>query len=322
MDPSCCNLVDPSVEASGRPSEGKGTPSVRSKRSLENEIQELNLKLAIAQEALRSESEGRKRIEAALAESDQKHQRLMGEYHTIVQGLRSQMEQTQKLQELGTILTPALAHDLKNLLAAISSLSQLCVERMNPPSPLEEHLRMIYENSQRADRLIAGYLDFMRTVKYDKLTAEPIDIHEVIYKMWGVAECAFPPHHVSFGTRFDKILPKIMGDPEKMERVFLNLFLNAIQAIPKKGRVIVRTKFLSTKKVVEILMVDTGTGIPKKYHKRIFEPFFTTKQGGTGLGLSACREIILQFGGDIRIDSAPRQGTKVYIRLPVPASGL
>jgi two-component system sensor histidine kinase HydH len=320
MDPSCCNLVDPAPGASDRPSDGKRKPPVRSKRSLENEIQELNLNLTIAQEALRWESEGRKRIEAALAESDQKHQRLMGEYHTIVQGLRSQMERTRKLQELGTILTPALAHDLKNLLAAISSLSQLCVERMNPTSPLEEHLRMIYENSQRADQLIAGYLDFVRTLKYDKLTPEPIDIHEVIHKMWEVAESASPLRHISFATRFDKNLPKFMGDPEKMERLLLNLFLNAIQAIPKRGRVNVRTRFLASQRVIEILIVDTGTGISKKHLKTIFEPFFTTKQGGTGLGLCACREIIEQFGGNIRIGSSSKQGTKVYIRLPAPVN--
>jgi two-component system sensor histidine kinase HydH len=230
------------------------------------------------------------------------------------------MERTQKLQELGTILTPALAHDLKNLLAAISSLSQLCVERMNPTSPLEEHLRMIYENSQRADQLIAGYLDFVRTLKYDTSAREPINIHEVIQKMWEVAESAAPPRHISFATRFDKNLPKFMGDPEKMERLLLNLFLNAIQAIPKKGRVNVRTRFLASQRVIEILIADTGTGIPRKYRKRIFEPFFTTKQGGTGLGLCACREIIEQFGGNIRIDSFPKQETKVYIRLPVPVN--
>ena len=234
----------------------------------------------------------------------------MNEYNVIIQGFQSQMEQTQKLQELGTVVAPMLAHDLKNLLTAISSLAQLCVERMNPTHPLEEHLRMIYEDSQKANRLIASFLDFARIVKYDSPPPQPLDLHDIIQKIWRVAESGTVPRHVALISRFDKRLPKIMGDSEKMERLFLNLFLNAIQAIRKKGSVTVSTQFLASERVIEILISDTGTGIPKEYQKRIFEPFFTTKEKGTGLGLSACRAIILQFGGSIRLDSIPGQGTK------------
>jgi signal transduction histidine kinase len=321
MDPSSCKLIDHSVGASDRPSEGKRIPPVRSKKSLDGEVDELRLKLAIAQEARRLESERLKLAEVALGESEQKYQKLMAEYHATIQDLRGQMEQTRKLEELGTIVAPVLAHDLKNLLAAISSIAQLCVDKMDLTSPLEEHLRMIYEDSQSADRLITGYLDFVKTVKYDQLMREPMDLHEVIHKMWKVAESASAPHPISFVTRFDKSLPKITGDLEKLERVLLNLFLNAIQAIPKKGTVTVSTQFLASEKGVEIRIADTGTGIPKKYQKKIFEPFFTTKEGGTGLGLSACRAIILQLGGSIRIDSSRKQGTEVSVRLPVGVSG-
>ena len=321
MDPSSCKLVDHCAGASDRPSEGKRTPPARSKRSPEGEIEELRVKLAIAHEARRLDNERLKLAERVLRESEQKYQELMAESHATIQDLRGQMEQTRKLGELGTIVAPVLAHDLKNLLAAISSMAQLCVDKMHLTSPVEEHLRMIYENSQSADRLITGYLDFVRTVKYDQLTREPMDLHEVIHKMWKVAESASAPHPISFLTRFDKSLPKITGDLEKIERVFLNLFLNAIQAIPKKGKVAVRTQFLASERVVEIRIADTGTGIPKKYQKKIFEPFFTTKEGGTGLGLSACRTIILQLGGSIRIDSSRKQGTEVSVRLPVGVSG-
>ncbi len=317
MAPSSFKLADSSARAPDRPSEVKGIPPVRPKRRLEDEIQELKLKLTVAQEALRREQERCKFAEMALGESEQKYQRRMDEYNVIIQGLQSQMEQTRKLQELGTIVTPVLAHDLKNLLAAISSVAQLCVERMNPVPPLEEHLRMIYENSQKANRLIVNFLDFARIVKYDRPTAQPLDLHDIIRKIWKVAESASAPLPISFVTRFDRRLPRIMGDAEKMERLFLNLFLNAIQAIRKKGRVTVSTQFLPSERAIQILISDNGTGIPKKYQEKIFEPFFTTKERGTGLGLSACRAIILQFGGNIRLDSTPGRGTKVYIRFPV-----
>jgi signal transduction histidine kinase len=320
MDPCSCKLKGPSARSSDRLSEGTKTSPGRSEKSLQSEIQGGNLKLATAHVARRFESERLRLAEGALRDSGDQFQRRMEEYNTILQSLQGHMEQTQKFQDLGAILTPVLAHDLKNHLTAISSLAQFCAERMDPAPLLEKHLRIIFQNSQKANQLIANFLDFARSIKYAKTSAEPMDLHDIIQEIWKVAKLAAVSRHVSWIPRFDKHLPKIMGDSEKMERVFLNLFLNAIQALRKKGKVTVCTRFFACERAVEIVISDTGTGIPKKYHKRIFEPFFTTKKGGTGLGLCTCRAILLQLGGSIRLESIPGQGTKVYIRIPVEMS--
>ena len=285
--------------------------------NLEDRIQELTVQLAIANEELRAESDRYERAEKALEDSQSKYRLLKAEYSQIIESMQDQLEQGRKMEELGKIITPAFVHDLKNLLTTISSMAQFSIEKMSLAPPLEEHLQMILENSQKADRLIRSFLDFVKTVKFDRLLHEPININRVVNKAWRVTKYSTLSHHVTFVRRLEKKLPKVMGDPEKMERVFLNLFLNAIQAIPEKGKVIVETKFLFTGKVVEINVMDNGPGIPRKFRDRIFEPFFTTREKGTGLGLSTCQAIIQQYQGTITVETHRKRGTKVSVRLPV-----
>jgi two-component system NtrC family sensor kinase len=110
---------------------------------------------------------------------------------------------------------------------------------------------------------------------------------------------------------------QIRGNAEDLERVFHNLFLNAIQAFSGEGEVIAETEFSPSEKMVEISVIDNGPGIPKSDRERLFEPFFTTKEEGTGLGLSICRSIIQQHRGSIAIESNRIRGTKVTVKLPL-----
>jgi len=284
--------------------------------NLEDSIHELTVKLAVANEALRAKTDRCKLAEKALKESRRKCRLLKAEYSQIIHTMQDQLQKAQKMEELGKIVAPAFTHDLKNLLTAISSMAQFSIERMSLTPPLEEPLLMILENSQKADRLIRSFLDFVKTVKFDRLLHEPININRVVNKAWRVAKYSTLSHHVTFVRRLEKKLPKVMGDPENVERVFLNLFLNAIQAVPEKGRVVAETKSLLAGEGVEINVVDNGPGIPKEYRDSIFEPFFTTKEGGTGLGLSTCQAIIQQHKGTITVDSDSKSGTKVSVRLP------
>jgi signal transduction histidine kinase len=287
------------------------------RNDLEKEVDELTLELATANEVLKVESDRCKLAEKALEESEKKHNKLWAEYNEIILNMQRQMEQVQKIEEVGKILTPALAHDLKNLLAAISSLAQLSIEKKKLPSPLDEHLQLIYENSQRANQLIGSFLDFVKIVKLDTPSYESIDIHDLINRMWKLVELNIGPRQVSFISRCDKTLPPLMGDRNKIERVFLNLLQNAAQAIPKKGIIAVVARLLSSENVMEVNIIDNGMGILKKDRKKLFKPFFTTKERGTGLGLSICHAIIQQHQGSITIESQKKQGTKVSIRLPV-----
>jgi signal transduction histidine kinase len=232
--------------------------------------------------------------------------------------MQQQMEEEKRMAELGKIIVPALVHDLNNLLAAISSLAQFCIEKTIPTPPLiREKIQTIYETSRSAEKLIADVLDLVKAVKSNRLAHTQVNLNELVRKMWEIAKISTAAGQILLEARLEKKLPKIPGDTEKLERVFLNLFVNAIQAVSEKGKVIVQTRFLRTENMVETEIIDDGHGIPEKYRHRIFEPFFTTKKEGTGLGLSICYLIIQQHRGEITVDSEGEGGTRVRIRLPV-----
>jgi signal transduction histidine kinase len=288
-----------------------------SRHDLRQTVQDLSLKLTALNEALKAESARRKLAEKALQESDEKHRQLQVEYNEIVLNLQRQMEQVQKIEKVSTILAPVLAHDLKSLLGAISSLAQLSIEKNNLPSPSDEHLQLIYENSQRGNELIVRFLDFVKTLKFNGLSYDSIDLHDLIGRMWKIVATTIGRHWISFVSCYDKNLPRFTGDREKMERVFLNLLQNAAQSISNKGIITVKTGFVPSENVIEVNIIDNGAGILKKHRHKLFKPFFTTKKGGTGLGLSICHAIIEQHQGSIAIESQRKQGTKLSIRLPV-----
>jgi len=283
---------------------------------LDSKIEELTLKLTIANEVLKAESDRCQLAQKALEESENKHRQLRAEYHELILKMQRQMEQVQEIEEVGKILTPALAHDLKSLLAAISSLAQLSIEKGHLPFSLKRNLKLIYENSQRANRLIGSFLDFVKIVKLDAPSYESLDLHDLIGRMWRVVELNTASRQISFISRFDKSLPRFRGDREKMERVFINLLQNAAQSISKKGIITVETGFVPSENVIEVNIIDNGAGILKKHRHKLFKPFFTTKKGGTGLGLSICHAIIEQHQGSITIESQRKRGTKLSIRLP------
>ncbi len=317
MEIGCPKPNDSVADVAKRPVEAEQMLASGSRNDLQKKVEELTLKLTIANEALKVESDRCKLAEEALKESEKKYHQVKVEYNEIILNMKRQMEQALQMEELGKVLAPALAHDLKNLITTISSLAQLSIEKHKLRPPLNRHLRIIYGTSQKANRLIRGFLDFAKIFKHNELNYEPIDIHDIIDRMWRMVELNIGPRQVSFVPRWDRNLSPLMGDIEKMERLFLNLLLNAAQAIPKKGRIIAQTRLLPSKNMVEVNIVDNGMGISKEYCKKLFEPFSTTKEGGTGLGLSICQAIIQQHQGSITIKSQKNRGTKVSVRLPI-----
>jgi len=125
--------------------------------------------------------------------------------------------------------------------------------------------------------------------------------------------------NIKIVKKFDKILPNLAIDKEQIEQVFMNILMNSLDIMPNGGKLTVSTKLSSTKDAVEIIFVDTGSGIAKENLPKIFDPFFTTKppRNGTGMGLSVCHGIIENHSGDIKIDSELNRGTEVLIRLPI-----
>jgi signal transduction histidine kinase len=126
----------------------------------------------------------------------------------------------------------------------------------------------------------------------------------------------FPAGRVSFQADIEDHLPRVLGNHENLQRVFFNLFLNAIQAIGKKGKISVEVRLTASQEMVEIKITDNGAGIPPEIIGQIFLPYFTTKKEGDGLGLHICNLILREHKGTIDIESAEKSGTRVTVRIP------
>jgi signal transduction histidine kinase len=302
---------------------GSSKASHRPYEDLKARARELNVMLAIAQEAVKAETARREVVEKKLQDLEKEHQLLMArerESAFIVQKLKEQIEESTKLGKVGMIMVPALAHDLGNLLTAVYSQAQVCMETYQLDSPLGESIRAIFENSRRARRLIKDFLDYVKLVKVDTLDSGPVNINDLVTSMWNIVKLDAGPQRATFRAQLGEV-PEVLGDMEKLERVFMNLLLNAIQAVSEEGKVTVQTRFIPSEGMVEVSIMDNGPGIPEHHRRKIFEPFFTTKEDGTGLGLSICQSIIQQHEGTITVAHSEREGTKFSVKLPA-ANGI
>lgn len=228
------------------------------------------------------------------------------------------MIRQEKLSSLG-LLSADLAHELRNPLAVISSCAQFCIENLSLDRLVTENFQMIYRNSQRASHLISELLAFSRP---SDIQPRLLNINDILLKMMEMAKLQTVPFHIVIESQLTPDLPPVSGDEEKLEQVFLNILINAVQAVSgegreEKGKVIIRTIFHPNKDQVEVSVIDDGPGIPKEYRKRIFDPFFTTKDGGTGLGLSISYSIIQLHKGIIAAEPNPGGGTRMSVMLPV-----
>lgn len=221
--------------------------------------------------------------------------------------------QSLKLLALGH-LSAGLAHELRNPLAVISSCAQFSIENLTLERPLAENLQVIYRNSQKASRLIEELLSF---AKPSNLDWKHVDINGLLRHVLQMAKLEAKRGTIRAEVEADPLLPQIIGDQEKLEQVFLNITLNAFQAVSKSGRVTLKTRFVTSKGMVEVNVIDNGPGIPEEYRQQVFDPFFTTKDNGTGLGLSISHAIVKQHGGQIRINCERENETNISVLLPL-----
>ena len=211
---------------------------------------------------------------------------------------------------------PLLPTNLGNLLAAVRSHAQFSLQHLDSASPVKESIQVIFEGAQRADKLLRDFLELFKCIKSDRLNNELIHVNEMVARIWNMIRPEALSRQVSFSFETEETLPAVRGNVEKLERVFLNLFKNAIQAVPDGGDITVRTWFLPEDKSVAVSVTDNGPGIPEHLQERIFEPFFTTKEAGTGLGLSICRLIVEQHRGSITLDGSRPGRTTFSVKLP------
>ena len=234
----------------------------------------------------------------------------------IIRRLEDQLQRSSNVGIVGKTMVAGLAHDLRNPMAVIGSCAQFCLENEKLTPVTEQYLQMIMENGRAAINLLNQFLEFAKV----NLTFKSLNLNEIVKKTWQAATLETGCRNVTFNALLVEDLPEIFADPEKIERTFLNLFLNAIQAVSQNcspGMVAIQTRFLHSENMAEIDITDNGPGIPEEIQNKIYEPFFTTKKGGTGLGLHLCQYFIDQHKGKITIGKAGKGGTKVTVRLPI-----
>ncbi len=238
---------------------------------------------------------------------------------TEAEQLRQQLLQAQKLSSVGT-LASSVAHEFNNILTTIINYAKLGLKAEDEEARTVA-LDKILKASQRAATITASMLGFARKTANRR---ELCDIVSLVEEVLVLTDKDLRKHHIHVETKFDG-RPKAPVVPGQIEQILLNLVINARQAMPKGGKLLLGVRENRGTQMVEIRIRDSGCGIPPDKLRLIFEPFYTTKKpdeeghGGTGLGLSVCRQIIEQHLGRIRAESLVGRGSSFTVKLPLAA---
>jgi two-component system NtrC family sensor kinase len=228
---------------------------------------------------------------------------------------QQKIQESERLASIGR-LAAGIAHEINNPLGAVLVYSNLLLEESKLKGPEEESLRKIVRETIRCKEIVKGLLDFARKTKPKK---EPAYISSILDSVISLVEKQSLFQNISITRKFNGCMPMVMVDKSQIQQVFLNIILNAAEAMQGKGNLTVSIKLLKRGKFIEIIFADTGCGIPRDDMQKLFEPFFTTKEqsSGIGLGLAISYGIIKNHGGNIEVNSRVGKGTEFYIRLPV-----
>ncbi len=227
--------------------------------------------------------------------------------------LEDQLIQNDKLTSIG-LLAAGVAHEVNTPLAVISSYSQLLRKEISPEDSRYKLLEKITRQTFRASEIVNNLLNFSRT---NATEFGDVDVHQVIRDTVALLEHQLRSGRIRVDQELRAEYPTTFGNAGKLQQVFLNLFVNARDAMPEGGELRVITDTMNSK--IEIIVQDTGTGISRENIKKIYDPFFTTKAAGkgTGLGLSVSYGIVQEHGGTISVESQPGVGTSFRLELPL-----
>jgi PAS domain S-box-containing protein len=235
--------------------------------------------------------------------------------------MESQLRRRDRLAAMGT-LAAGVAHEIRNPLSALALNVSLLREEVLSGSPsrgeLEEYFDVLIAETQRLDRITGNFLRLARPVA---MTKAPLSVLAPLRQVIRLLEIEAREKHVAFDTQFGSGQATVLGDHTHLEQVFLNILINAMQAMPQGGsiRVTTRTDSDEDGPYVEIVFADTGVGIPQENVACLFDPYFTTRDTGTGLGLAIADRIVTEHGGRILVESTPGSGTTMIVRLPLVA---
>ncbi|MDZ4852707.1 MAG: ATP-binding protein [Pirellulaceae bacterium] len=247
----------------------------------------------------------------------------IAELENLVVQLQKQLSQTQRLATIGE-LTSTTTHEFNNLLMTIMNYAKLGMRHKDEPTR-DKAFSKIVDASNRAAKVTQTILGLARNRSG---VQEPTALEPVIRDTLVLLERELHRYRIMVETEFDAV-PMALVEANQIQRVLINLLTNARQAIGESGSIKLRLSYEAKQQHVVLMIRDSGKGIAKENLPKIFEPFFSTKigpdasgKGGTGLGLSACREIIEEHRGKIRVESSVGKGTAFYIRLPAVVANI
>lgn len=225
---------------------------------------------------------------------------------------QSQLVKAEKLAAIG-VFASGVAHEINNPLTSVLTFSNLLLEKMPEEDPRREMLRIMSRETIRARSIVKQLLSFAKDAA---INPSQFDINTAVREIVGALTLQEALEGIAVKLDLCEDLPSVYADPLQIEEVLWNMLMNATQAIKPPGLITILTK----KKApwLEIVISDTGEGIPEESLDKIFDPFFTTKgTGGTGLGLAVSYDIIRKHGGDIEVTSKVNEGTTFTIKLPI-----
>ena len=219
----------------------------------------------------------------------------------------------EKMAELGK-LSAGMVHELNTPLSVIVSAAQLILREDGLPDSIREMVERISQETQRLSHFTRGILSFART--QEEPSAET-DVNRVLGEVLVFLKYEVQKRSIKVIEELDYRIPSILADDNRLKQIFVNLIMNALQAMENGGVLLVRTS-ASADRAVEIQIADTGTGIREEFVGRIFEPFFTTKESGsgTGLGLFITKTMVERLGGTIFVQSVFGEGTTFTVSFP------
>jgi two-component system NtrC family sensor kinase len=243
----------------------------------------------------------------------------LAQSHKDLRVAQQQLIQSEKMASVGQ-LAAGVAHEINNPLGTILLYSHMILEKLERKDSRREELDTIAKEATRCRDIVRGLLDFARQ---RKLQVENVDVNRILEE--GISLVTAQPafQRVQIAKTLDPSLPATEGDPVQLKEVFLNILSNAGEAMPQGGKVTVVSRFLEAgSHPIEIMIRDTGQGIPQENLNKIFMPFFTTKKigQGTGLGLAIAYGIVKMHRGSIDVQSKVGEGTTFWVKLPADSS--
>ncbi len=229
---------------------------------------------------------------------------------------RQQIMRSERLATLGQ-LSAGVAHEINNPLTGVLTYVRLIIKRLDKRSDSDgefrRYLDKVEKETERVSTIVKNLLDFARQRDPN---LKSVDVNMVISESLDLLEHKIRLQNVEV-EKYLAILPRVTADFSQLQQVFMNLIINAIEAMEHGGKLVIKTLYDEASKMVEIEFTDTGIGIPKENLPKIFEPFYTTKSKGTGMGLAVVFGIIAQHKGEIDVQSETNKGTTFEIRLPI-----